>query len=117
MSWNITTFILHSKRFRFLATDSKPFLKYCVNNSIIPICFLLVYFLKRYHMTRKWNWFILLNSLELLQVFRWIFLLIAFSFVYFFTADRRIVRTFKPVLTDFDNQKNLEKHRGCFCRK
>ena len=39
MSWNITTFILHSKRFRFLATNSKPFLKYCVNNSIIPICF------------------------------------------------------------------------------
>ena len=27
MSWNITTFILHSQRFRFLATNSKPFLK------------------------------------------------------------------------------------------
>ena len=29
MSWNITTFILHSKRCKFLATTSKPFLKYC----------------------------------------------------------------------------------------
>src|SRR5262245_1291796 len=28
MSWNITTFILHTKRFKFLAAVSKPFLKY-----------------------------------------------------------------------------------------
>ena len=27
MSWNITTFILHSKRCRFLATTTQPFLK------------------------------------------------------------------------------------------
>ena len=43
MSWNITTFILHSSRFRFLATGSKPFLKYCINNAIIPVSFLIVY--------------------------------------------------------------------------
>ena len=40
MSWHITTFILHSNQFKFLATTSKPFLKYCINNSIIPILFL-----------------------------------------------------------------------------
>src|SRR5450432_3735456 len=45
MSWNITTFILHSKRYRFLATTSKPFLKYCINNSIIPVTFLIFYFI------------------------------------------------------------------------
>ncbi len=33
MSWNITTFILFSRHFRFLATTSNPFLKYCINNS------------------------------------------------------------------------------------
>ena len=41
MSWHITTFILHSNQFKFLATTSKPFLKYCINNSTIPILFLL----------------------------------------------------------------------------
>ena len=46
MVWNITTFILHSQRFRFLATNTKPFLKYCLNNSIIPVSFLLVYYLE-----------------------------------------------------------------------
>src|ERR1700690_1485408 len=43
MSWNITTFILHSKRFRFLAPTTKPFLKYCLNNAIIPTGFLVLY--------------------------------------------------------------------------
>ena len=40
MSWNITTFILFSKHFRFLAATTNPFLKYCINNAIIPILFL-----------------------------------------------------------------------------
>src|SRR3569623_1780397 len=46
MSWNVTTFILLSGRFRFLATSSKPFLKYCMNNAIIPLAFLILYFLE-----------------------------------------------------------------------
>src|SRR5690606_24624650 len=46
MSWNITTFILHSRRFKFLATASKPFLKYCLNNAILPLLFLLFYLVR-----------------------------------------------------------------------
>ena len=46
MSWNITTFILFSRHFRFLATTSKPFLKYCINNAILPAIFLVFYFAK-----------------------------------------------------------------------
>ena len=37
MSWNITTFILHGKRCKFLATTAKPFLKYCINNAVIVL--------------------------------------------------------------------------------
>src|SRR3982751_6094443 len=48
MSWNITTFILHSKRCKFLATTSKPFLKYCVNNAVLPLLFIIFYFVKLY---------------------------------------------------------------------
>ena len=46
MSWNITTFILFCRHFRFLATTTNPFLKYCINNGIIPLAFLLFYFVK-----------------------------------------------------------------------
>jgi len=40
MSWNISTFILFSRHFQFLAATTNPFLKYCLNNAIIPIIFL-----------------------------------------------------------------------------
>ncbi len=43
MVWNITTYILHGFRFRFLAATREPFLKYCLNNAIIPVIFLIVY--------------------------------------------------------------------------
>ena len=115
MSWNITTFILHSKRFRFLATDSKPFLKYCVNNSIIPICFLLVYFFEAFSYDRKMELIPFTEFIGIAAGFLGGFLLlIVFSFVYFFTADRRIVRRFKPDLTDFDKAKRIEKHGDTF---
>ncbi len=106
MSWNITTFILHSIRFRFLATGSKPFLKYCINNAIIPVAFLIVYFLEAMHydMSRE---LIPLSAFLLLAggFLGGFFLLVLFSFLYFFTADRRIVRTFKPGFADFDENK------------
>ena len=48
MSWNITTFILHSKRCKFLATTRQPFLIYCINNAVLPLLFLIFYFLQLY---------------------------------------------------------------------
>ena len=110
MSWNITTFILHSMRFRFLATGSKPFLKYCINNAIIPITFLIVYFLEAliYDINKE---LIPLTQFLLIAAgfLGGFFLLILFSFLYFFTADRRIVRTFKSGFIDFDENKSLNK--------
>ena len=115
MSWNITTFILHSQRFRFLATNSKPFLKYCVNNAVIPICFLLVYFFEALSYDRKMELIPLTEFIGIAAGFMGgFFLRIVVSFIYFFTADRRIIRTFKPDLTDFDKHKKFERHEDAF---
>ncbi|MEO7961440.1 MAG: hypothetical protein ABIR19_07830 [Ginsengibacter sp.] len=111
MSWNITTFILHSKRCRFLATTSKPFFKYCINNSIIPFCFLLIYLFEAYSFTKN-------NELISLGPFIAIaggflggfFLIVVISFAYFFNVDKRIVRKFTPDMGDFDKNKNFERH-------
>src|SRR5688500_19188828 len=46
MCWNVATFILFSRHFTFLAATQYPFLKYCINNSIIPLAFLIFYFVK-----------------------------------------------------------------------
>ncbi len=43
MAFNMTGYILHGAKFPLIATLNKPFLKYCLNNFIVPGLF-LVYF-------------------------------------------------------------------------
>ncbi len=101
MSWNITTFILHSNQFKFLATTSKPFLKYCINNAVIPLLFLVFYCSKSiYYDVHN----------ELLPVRRVIILVTGFlsglslafviSFLYFFRTEKSFMRTMEPVFRD-----------------
>lgn len=42
--WNITSYILNSFRFPFLATFERPFLRYTLNNSVYPLLFICIYF-------------------------------------------------------------------------
>ncbi|MFZ1451559.1 MAG: hypothetical protein WAT20_02600 [Ferruginibacter sp.] len=99
MSWNITTFILHSKRCKFLATTAKPFLKYCINNSLLPVLFLVFYFYKLILFDWKKE---LMNTGEIVVVIAGmlggIILLVAVSFAYFFGAEKRIQRTIAPII-------------------
>ena len=97
MSWNITTFILFSRHFKFLATNTKPFLKYCINNAVIPLIFLFCYFFAAVNHGR---------SKELLSVSDILLLVAGFltglvcsvsvSFYYFFRADKTINRYVLP---------------------
>jgi hypothetical protein len=41
--WNLTTYLLAADRFPFLATLSAPFTKFCINNSLIPLAYLVTY--------------------------------------------------------------------------
>lgn len=43
MAFNISSYLLNAHRFPFLATMSRTFYKYCINNFILPVAFLLVY--------------------------------------------------------------------------
>ncbi|MEO6550408.1 MAG: hypothetical protein ABIN94_20550, partial [Ferruginibacter sp.] len=101
MSWNITTFILHTRRFKFLATTSKPFLKYCINNSILPFLFLLFYLARAIQYSTNQELMTLPEQATLIiGFFAGISLLVVFSFAYFFGADRTILRTIIPVLSN-----------------
>jgi hypothetical protein len=115
MSWNITTFILHSIRFRFLATTTNPFLKYCLNNSIIPVCFLLLYFFEAFSFDRSMELISLTEFIAIAAGFAGgLFLVFAFSFAYFFTAGRRIIRTFKTGFTEEEDDKKIEKDEAAY---
>jgi hypothetical protein len=101
MCWNITTFILFCRHFRFLATTSNPFLKYCINNSIIPIVFLIYYAIEavKFQLNKELippgEIFLNVSGFLIGMV-----ILIAISFLYFFRADRSIIRTLAPVISN-----------------
>ncbi len=99
MSWNITTFILFSRHFKFLATTTNPFLKYCINNFIIPILFVIFFLSRAVFFQRHKELFsvfdIVLSSLGFLLGF---VLVILISFLYFFRADKSIIRRMSPVI-------------------
>jgi hypothetical protein len=101
MSWNISTFILFSKHFKFLATTTNPFLKYCINNSIIPTLFILFYFFRAYSFTRTKE---LISNIEILILaggfLSGLVLILAISLIYFFRADRTILRRLMPQVTN-----------------
>ncbi|WP_143473301.1 patatin-like phospholipase family protein [Flavilitoribacter nigricans] len=43
MSWNLTTYLLSAQYFPFLATLSRPFTKFSLNNALIPLGFFVYY--------------------------------------------------------------------------
>jgi hypothetical protein len=101
MSWNITSFILFSRHFKFLATTTRPFLKYCINNAVIPLLFLVFYFFKaiQFDIYRELippsEIFILIGGFLLGLIF-----IIAVSFLYFFRADVTISRRIISVIPE-----------------
>jgi hypothetical protein len=100
MSWNISTFILFSRNFRFLAATTNPFLKYCINNSLLPLAFLVFYGIRAYQFTHHLE---LISNGELLVMAGGflsglLFILVA-SFFYFFRADRNILRQMTPLIS------------------
>ncbi len=101
MSWHITTFVLHSKQFKFLATTSKPFLKYFINNSVIPVVFLLFYCYKAVQFDRLRE---LMSATEIMVLIAGFLLglivLIIVSLSYFFGAEQTMMRNMHPIINE-----------------
>ncbi len=101
MSWNITCFILFSRHFKFLAATTNPFLRFCINNFVIPLLFLLFYFFKAWQFIRYKE---LISTYEFLMLaggfLTGLILILFISFIYFFRADRSIFRKMMPVIND-----------------
>lgn len=67
MAFNIYSYIIYASEFQFLATLSRPFVKFCYNNHIIPFIFVITLFFKAYafqvdeelmtHAMALWNLF------------------------------------------------------------
>jgi hypothetical protein len=120
MSWNITTFILHTKHLKFLATTSQPFLKFCINNAILPIVFLLFYAFKTISFQYAQELYTVQEILLLILGFSLGFLLsLTIAFGYFFGADKTIYRYLSDAVKEelikykskFEEETNPKKQR------
>lgn len=93
MAFNIYTYIIHAHRFPFLATLSRPFYKFSLNNFILPIGFIIAYsalsiaFQRQQEFVSTFN--IILNIVGFLMGFT---IFILFSFLYFFKTNKDIFK-------------------------
>jgi len=108
MCWNITTFILFSRHFNFLAATQYPFLKYCINNAAIPLTFLIFYLLKAYQYAHYKE---LIPNVEIIFLvtgfLAGLILVLSISFFYFFRADKTILKKLQPA---FNSARNYFAH-------
>lgn len=101
MSWHITTFIIHSKRIPYMGAARQAFLKYCINNSVLPLILLIYYSV----ISIRFQWFeehasggkILLLQLGFYLGF---FVVILVSFLYFFRVGRDLLKTVLSRITN-----------------
>ncbi|OLY90841.1 Patatin-like phospholipase [Cnuella takakiae] len=115
MCWNITTFILFSRHVHFLAATQYPFFKYCVNNSVIPISFLVYYLVKAYQFSHYKE---LISNVEIIFIsigfITGLILTLSISFTYFFGADKTILKRIQPLFkgaSDFVSHLQPEQPR------
>lgn len=91
MTWHLTTYLLTAHHFPFLASLSRPFTKFCINNSVIPFGFLIFYIISLIHFEHHYE-DIPYNAITLncLGVLAGAFLLIIFNLLYFYFTNKDI---------------------------
>lgn len=102
MAYHISSYIQNAYRFPFLATVSKPFFKYSLNNSIIPGVFLIFYIYKILEFQYRNELFLVGNDLELTSALAWdiggfilgILIFMIPGHMYFLALSRNIFKVF-----------------------
>ncbi|MEX2590284.1 MAG: hypothetical protein WD334_08760, partial [Chitinophagales bacterium] len=112
MVWNITTYILNSNYFPFLATFKRPFAVYCLNNALLPLAFIITYIILVYKFQMKSEFikyqFILLDISGFLAG---IVANVVFSAIYFQTTNRNIFSMFGNKIKEVAQFENKMKIR------
>ncbi len=102
MAFHISSYIQNAYRFPFLATLSKPFFKYSLNNSIIPGIFLAIYIYRIVEFQYKNELFLIENNIEAGSQIAWlivglvsgILLFMIPGHTYFLALSRNIFKVF-----------------------
>ncbi|NJC27455.1 hypothetical protein [Neolewinella antarctica] len=98
MSWNLSTYLLLGGYFNFLASLSRPFFKFCINNALLPLGILLLYCLQIGRFFRLEN-----NYLALGEALTGLLLGLTISlFIYalYFNLTNRDISYYRPKFRD-----------------
>jgi len=112
MMWHITTFIIHSKRIPDMAATRHAFLVYCLNNSIVPLAFLIFY------SVRSVGYQVYEEHLSASQIvfqqtgfYLGFFFVLTISFTYFFRVSRDFFKnTFARLTSPVQSIGNIIPH-------
>ncbi|RYE26387.1 MAG: hypothetical protein EOP51_00485 [Sphingobacteriales bacterium] len=93
MAWHITTFIIHSQRVPFMGATRHAFLKYCINNSLLPGLFLIFYTILsiRFQWRNEQAGIGRIITIQL-GFYLGLSIVIFTSFLYFFRVDRDLLK-------------------------
>ncbi len=94
MTWHITTFIIHSKRLPYMGVTRHAFVVYCINNSVIPVAFLIFYSVVSIRFQLKNEHADVWTILKLQAgYYLGLIVLVIVSFSYFFRVSRDFFKT------------------------
>ena len=111
MVFNISSYIMNGFRFPFIATLSRPFLKYTINNFIVPALFVLTYMINIIYFQINneyqgvWNIFS-----QILGFLIGLSLMIMVTLTYFFRTNKDVVLMFGMESSDSDPNAPFAKH-------
>lgn len=104
MAFNISSYILNSFRFPFLASLSKPFQKYTINNFIIPISFLITYLIKIFIFQHNQQLASPIEiAIEVLSFLVGVFIIVQLVLKYFLITNKDIHKLFGVRLSDHEH--------------
>lgn len=108
MAWHITTFIINHARIPFIGAIRFAFIKYCLNNSLLPFAFLVFYTVAsiRFQLVNE--------NAEVLQIIRiqcgfylGFTIVILLSFAYFFRVGRDLLKDVLGRITNPSRIRNF----------
>lgn len=118
MAFNISSFMLNSFRFPFLATLSRTFLKYAHNNFVIPLAFVLLYVYKIYDFQHNSQLKSISEiTLNLFYMFCGMLLVILTTLRYFMVTNKDVYKLFGVKQGDFDTTSEIEDYKTNYNRK
>jgi len=111
MVYNIASYIVNAHRFPFIATLSRPFLKYCLNNFIVPLLFVLVYLARlisfQIHDEYQGAFPLILDTLGFIAG---LLIIILLTLTYFFRTNQDIIKMFGVQASDENPANPFSSH-------